>query len=96
MTNNGKDQEVQEVSERISYPGGLLDGLIGFEQGTLDEDEVIDLFQHLVDTGLAWQLQGFYGRTASDLLDAGLVTQPGYGEREDCPADCPCRVVSDL
>jgi hypothetical protein len=52
----------------------MLDQIIAFENGELDEDQVIDLFQHLVDTGLAWTLQGSYGRTAASLIDAGLVT----------------------
>lgn len=52
-----------------------IDRLIAFEQGELGDDEIIELFQHLVDTGLAWKLQGFYGRTATALINAGLVTR---------------------
>ena len=52
----------------------ITNSLIAFEQGELDEEETISLFQQLVDTKLAWQLQGFYGRTARDLIDAGLIT----------------------
>lgn len=47
--------------------------IIAFECGELGEEGVIELFQHLVDNGHAWSLQGSYGRTASALIEAGLV-----------------------
>lgn len=50
-----------------------VDAIIRYESGELSEDECIELFQYLVDTGLAWQLQGHYGRTAKALLDAGII-----------------------
>mgnify|MGYP001331167758 CR=1 FL=1 len=43
----------------------------GFEEGT--EDEQIAAWQHLVDTGLAWRLQGWFGRTARRLIEAGVI-----------------------
>lgn len=49
--------------------------IIAYETGELDLDGVVELFQHLVDTGLAWQLQGSYGRTAVALIEEGLVTK---------------------
>ena len=54
----------------------VVGNIMAFEDGELDEDEVIALFQHLVTTGIAWQLQGSYGRTAAALIEAGLVVAP--------------------
>ncbi len=48
--------------------------IIAFEQGDLDGAEVIEFFQELIDSGLAWQLQGHYGRTARRLIEAGLCS----------------------
>ena len=52
----------------------ITSNIIAFESGELDQDGVIELFQKLVDSGLAWSLQGSYGRTAQALIQAGLVT----------------------
>jgi hypothetical protein len=46
--------------------------MIRYEQGELSETETIAFFQRLIDSGLCWQLQGHYGRTAKALIDAGL------------------------
>jgi len=51
-----------------------INQILAYENGELNESEVIDLFQSLVSTGLAWSLQGSYGRTAKALIEAGLVT----------------------
>ncbi len=51
----------------------MVDQIIAYESGELSEDEVIALFQRLVDNGMAWRLQGHYGRTAARLIEAGLV-----------------------
>lgn len=50
--------------------------IMAFESGELDKDGTIALFQELVNTGLAWALQGSYGRQANALLGAGLIVQP--------------------
>lgn len=52
----------------------MIDQIIAYEDGTLTEEAIIALFQNLVDTGLAWTLQGHYGRTAAALIEAGYVT----------------------
>lgn len=48
-----------------------IDQIIAFEDGELDEADTVDLFQGLIDSGQAWRLQGSYGRTARDLIQAG-------------------------
>lgn len=53
-----------------------IDKIIAYENGELTDKECIELFQNLVDTGLAWKLQGHYGRTAQNLINLGYIT-PG-------------------
>lgn len=48
---------------------GLAEGWIPAES----EEQVIDAWQHLHDTGLAYKLQGWFGRTAQSLLEAGEI-----------------------
>ena len=51
------------------YP---IDNIMAFESGYLDEQQTIEFFQGLIDSGLVWQLQGSYGRTAHSLIEAGF------------------------
>lgn len=53
-----------------------INAIINFECGELDEGATLELFQYLVDTGIAWQLQGSYGRLAAALLKEGLISVP--------------------
>jgi hypothetical protein len=39
------------------------------------EEEYVEAWQHLHDTGLAYQLQGFFGRTAVSLLREGIINE---------------------
>ena len=52
----------------------LADKIINYEQGEMTKDELISFFQELINSGMAWTLQGHYGRTATALIDAGYCT----------------------
>jgi len=43
-----------------------------YETGELDEQQTHQLFQHLIDSGLIYSLQGHYGRTAEALIADGV------------------------
>ena len=47
----------------------------GFDGLNHSEAEVLTAWQWLIDSGLAWQLQGWYGRNA-DLLLANNILSP--------------------
>ncbi len=50
-----------------------LDFIIAYEGGDIDDDEVIiEGGQAIINDGLVWQLQGSWGRLASNLIEAGV------------------------
>ena len=51
---------------------------VGIAEGWIDakESEVIEAWQYLVDSGLAWSLQGWFGRTATNLIKQGIIQKP--------------------
>ena len=50
--------------EAIDIAEGLTDAK--------DEKEYIAAWQQLIDTGLVWSLQGWFGRRAAQLIEDGI------------------------
>jgi hypothetical protein len=55
----------------------LADRIFAFEDGKLDSQEEIKLFQALIDSGDAFKLQGVFGRTAENYIALHLCL-PSY------------------
>ena len=47
--------------------------LFDYEDGKLDTIQSLLLFSELIKSGLVWQLQGHYQRTAQELIQGGYL-----------------------
>jgi hypothetical protein len=69
-----RETTAPEAAEATPRPDGV-EQIIAYEQGRLDDEGTLRLFGALVASGLAWNLQGHYGRTAHALIEAGLIAR---------------------
>lgn len=52
---------------------------VGIAEGFIEADskeQVIEAWQTLIDTGMAWKLQGWFGRSANQLIEEGICSPP--------------------
>ena len=49
---------------------GIAEGFVKAES----EEQIIEAWQHLVDTGMCWTLQGWFGKVAQGMIDDGILT----------------------
>jgi hypothetical protein len=54
-----------------------IDSIIAYEQGDMTEQEMVYFFAELIKSGIVWELQGHYGRTASALIREGWIDSEG-------------------
>lgn len=56
-----------------------IDKIMEYENGELTFDEIVELFQSMIDDDSVWQLQGSYGRMAMGLVQEGYCTLKDRG-----------------
>jgi len=65
-------QQSNEYKELTSYMAtAIAEGFCEGEGAT--EEQQIAAWQYLHDTGLGYQLQGYFGRTINQLIESGII-----------------------
>ena len=50
----------------------------GFTQSEPTTEDYLAAWAYLIRTGLCWSLQGYFGRTATNLIESGAITPEGH------------------
>ena len=64
-----KTMRIMKIELAIEMIEGVYDDV--------EDHEVIAAWQYLIDIGLVWKLQGYFGRQAARLIEDGVCT-PWY------------------
>jgi hypothetical protein len=63
--------------ETEKEPRDILSQIMDYECGMMDDEETLSFFSELIFSGMAWTLQGSYGRIARTLIDLGYISNTG-------------------
>lgn len=55
----------------------MIDRIMFYENGELSDSECVYLFSDLLKSGMAWSLQGAYGRVAMHMINMGILNDMG-------------------
>lgn len=53
-----------------------ISDIMAWENGEMSPEEEIIFFQDMINSGVVWQLQGGYGRRATQLINDGDCDEP--------------------
>lgn len=68
---NQRTQYLWDAYLATAYAEGFCEG----ENATLTEQ--LEAWACLIVTGMAWSLQGFFGRTANNFIERGIIAKDG-------------------
>ena len=72
MSNENNQQKLNLFVVNDLYTAtGIIEGFVEIPDNVDDHAAHVMAWQYLIDTGACWTLQGFYGRTARDLIARG-------------------------
>jgi len=60
----------------------LVSKIMRWEAGEMSEKDTVRFFGQLVKSGMAWRLQGMYGRMAESLISQGYISKSGDVNRK--------------
>jgi hypothetical protein len=68
----------------VQATGGKVnvEQIIQHENGELDEADEVKMFQDAINSGMAWKMQGSYGRQAMSMIEAGLCMLGEVGHKD--------------
>ena len=70
-----RGEKLPIMEQRTPLPD--IGQLMAYEEGELDASATLELFAQLIASGMAWHLQGSYGRAAAILIERGYITRAG-------------------
>ena len=61
----------------MAATSNIINLIIAYESGELTDEGILSLFSALIKNGMAWTLQGSYGRAAAQLINSGIIDRNG-------------------
>jgi hypothetical protein len=56
--------------------------IIDYEGGEMEDEDVVKMYQSMINDGTAWRFQGSYGRQAMEYIRAGACALGKEGHRD--------------
>ena len=68
---------LNKIVIRAKKDPDLVNQIIAYEEGGLNDQNTLELFARLIKSGMVWKLQGHYGRMATDLINKEIISKDG-------------------